>query len=224
MTRSAFSVGLLMTAAIGLLADNAFAQRPAADPDIDREQVAITFAQTHHPELAALLKRLKSTDKAAYRKAIRDVFQTSERLVRLERNDPERYDRALRLWTLDSRIRLLAARSTMSSDPEIDDRLRKLLRERRQVRLAMLQWERERLEARLERIDDQIDRLKDDGDQAVNGELNRLKRAVRAKRSRKESADRDRRDPARDASPEESSPTRTRRETPNDGDRNRTAK
>lgn len=184
---------LLLTLVAGLAgpaAQVATAQpRPAAEPG--GEAAALAFARSHHPELAELLERLATTDRAAYEKAIRDVSQASERLARLRENDPERYDVALRLWTLDSRIRLLAARSTMSDDPAIDERLRELLRERRRVRLASLRLERTRLLTRLEKVEGQIAQLEGDPAPAVENDLTRIKREVKA------SASRDRRAPAK---------------------------
>lgn len=169
----------------------ASAQTKPDDADRAREAAALNFARKHHPELADLLERLKATDRNAYQKAVRDVSQAGERIARLRENDPERYELALRVWTLDSRIRLLAARSTMSDDPSIDDRLRELLRERREIRLAMLRLERERLRTRLERVEDQLELLDRDPDKAVENDLARIKRGVKA------SANRARRAPAK---------------------------
>ncbi len=127
-----------------------------------RESKALAFAREHHPDLANLMARLKKADPQAYDKALREVSQNIERLSKLRETDTERYDFSLRMWTLDSRIRLLAARSTMSNDPGIESELRELLRERQDLRLAMLKLERERLHVRLERLNGQIQQLESD--------------------------------------------------------------
>jgi hypothetical protein len=149
-----------------------------------REAKAVAFAGKHHPELAELLSRLKKADPPAYEKAIRDVSQNSERLEKLRENDAERYELSLRLWTLDSRIRLLAARSTMSNDPGIEAELRDLLAERQNVRLATFKLERDRLTTRLERLDGQIQQLELDPAAAVENDLARIRREIKAAANR----------------------------------------
>ncbi|MGC1274513.1 MAG: hypothetical protein WBC44_12480 [Planctomycetaceae bacterium] len=193
MTRQTLLMTLLFVAGvIGVAIDGVRAQSKRVDAEVSREKAALTFASRHHPELAELLKRLKASDAKAFEKAVRDVSQSRERLSRLEANDPERYEHALRVWTLDSRIRLLAARSAMSDDPSIEERLRELLQERRQARLSMLRLEHRRLESRVDRIEGQIDQLERNGDDAVENDLARIKRAVTTNRARKRPTDRPR--------------------------------
>lgn len=187
---SLFIVGLYVAVVIAVPVDTLPAQTKKADAKASREKAALMFANRHHPELAELLKRLKATDTKAFDAAVRDVSQSRERLSRLEVQDPERHELALQVWTLDSRIRLLAARSTMSDDPSIDERLRELLRERRQARLSLLRFERQRLKARIDRIEGQIEHLERNGDDAVENDLARIKRAVTVNRTRKRPANR----------------------------------
>jgi uncharacterized protein YhaN len=153
-----------------------------------REAKAIAFARKHHPELADLLARLKKADAQAYEKALREVSQNTERLSKLRETDTERYDFSLRMWTLDSRIRLLAARSTMSNDPGIENELRELLRERQDLRLAMLKVERERLHARLERLNGQIQQLESDLGGVVENDFARIQREIKAAANRERRA------------------------------------
>ena len=91
--------------------------RPSSLPlTPEREAAAITFVRQHHAELVDLLNQLKETKPAEYQAAIRELFQTSERLAQLREQDPQRYELELDAWKTKSRIRLLAARSTMSGD------------------------------------------------------------------------------------------------------------
>jgi hypothetical protein len=153
-----------------------------------REAKAIAFAREHHPDLANLLARLKKADPQAYDKALREVSQNIERLSKLRETDIERYDFSLRMWTLDSRIRLLAARSTMSNDPGIESELRELLRERQEVRLAMLKLERERLHVRLERLNGQVQQLESDPAGLVENDFARIQREIKGAANRERRA------------------------------------
>jgi len=153
-----------------------------------REAKAIAFARKHHAELADLLARLKKADPQAYEKALREVSQNTERLSKMREVDADRYELSLRVWTLDSRIRLLAARATMSNDPGIEGELRELLRERQNVRLALLQLERDRLQVRLERLDAQIQQLQSVPENAVENDFVRIQREIKATANRERRA------------------------------------
>lgn len=153
-----------------------------------REARALAFAREHHADLANLLGRLKKADPQAYEKALREVSQHTERLSKLRETDAERYESSLRVWTLDSRIRLLAARSTMSNDPGTAGELRELLRERQNVRLELFQLERDRLQARLNRIEGQIQQLQSDPELAVENDFARIQREIKAAANRERRA------------------------------------
>lgn len=153
-----------------------------------REAKALAFAREHHADLANLLGRLKKADPQAYEKALREVSQHTERLSKLRETDAERYEVSLRVWTLDSRIRLLVARSTMSNDPGTEGELRELLRERQNVRLALFQLERDRLQARLNRIEGQIQQLQSDPERAVENDFARIQREIKAAANRERRA------------------------------------
>ncbi|MBA3312465.1 MAG: hypothetical protein M3552_00330 [Planctomycetota bacterium] len=182
-TSLVLAAGLISsTAAVATAQPESIAVTPA------REAKAIAFARKHHPELAELLSNLKKADAPAFENAIREVSQNTERLEKLRENDAERYELALRVWTLDSRIRLLAARSTMSNDPANESELRGLLSERQVLRLAMFKLDRERLVTRLERLEGQIGQLEADPKTAVENDLARIKREIKAAANRERRA------------------------------------
>lgn len=143
-----------------------------------REAAALTFARMHHPELAGLLEHLKKSRPAAYTRAVRQLYQTSERLARTKERSPERYESALRQWQLESRIRLLAARATMSDNPSIDDELNAALDEWVELRLQQLRAERERLADRLTKLDATIGEIESDKEAVIIQELARVKRSL----------------------------------------------
>jgi hypothetical protein len=143
-----------------------------------REAAALTFADQHHPELADLLRNLKKDNRRQYDRALKSIFATSERLARLKTRDPDRYRLSLRNWELESRIRLLAVRSSISDDAELENQLRELLLERVDVQLNILKLEQDRLARRQDNLKKNIDRILEDKDAAAQRELNRLKRSL----------------------------------------------
>lgn len=151
----------------------------------EREAAARLFAERHHPELAALLDQLRATNRREYDKAIQELFATSERLARMMGRFPERYELELAVWKVNSRIRLLAARSAMNEDAGKRDALKQLLLEKNDLRLQLLQYDRERVAARLERLDASITELQNNGDAAAEQELERLLKSARSRANRK---------------------------------------
>ena len=144
-----------------------------------REAAALKFAQLHHPELERLLGHLERSNPAEYKRAVRKLYQDSERLARTAERSPERYELELEAWKLDSRIRLLVARMSMSSgNDELDGRLKELLQERVDLRLRQLQTERERLETRLSKVAETIDEIENDPEEAALKDLQRVKRSL----------------------------------------------
>lgn len=131
-------------------------RRPAV-AEIDRE--AVGFARAHHPELADLLERMRNNNPRAYRAAIQDLSRDRVRLERLHDRAPERYEFELQLWTMDSRIRLLAARMIRGKAEQSRPELRSLMQVRHDFRLEHLRKEKERLTTRIERMDATIQEL-----------------------------------------------------------------
>lgn len=157
---------------------------PAGAPEVSlimtpgREAAALKFAQLHHPELEKLLVHLEKSNPAEYKRAVRRLYQDSERLARTAERSPERHELELDAWKLDSRIRLLVARMSMSDNVELDGQLKSLLHERVQLRLQQLQSERERLQARLANIDESISQIESDPEAAAIKDLQRVKRSL----------------------------------------------
>lgn len=150
----------------------------------EQQQSALDFVKEHHPQLNALISRLKKRDPAEYQKALKDVFRTCERLQRMEGRDRPRFEVELKLWKVGSRTRLLAARMATDQSPELESQLRELLNERTDLRLQQLTLERERLNNRIERIDSQVSQLAGERDAVIDKEIERLRRTVRAGSSR----------------------------------------
>ena len=145
----------------------------------ERQAAALKFAELHHPELYQLLLGLKRGSRAEYQQAVRQLYNDSERLARLKERVPSRYEFLLTEWQLDSRLRLLVARMTMSAgDPELEAELEELLKKRLDNHLALLKFDRERQAARLARLDDQIQEIESDRESAIQKDLLRIQRSL----------------------------------------------
>jgi len=154
------------------LTDKAMAMTP------EREAAALTFAKRHHPELVRLLEQLKGMDVSGYKVAITDLFRTSERLAKLQPRQPERYQTELELWKIDSRLRLLAARSSAGMNDALRDEMLTLLTQRNAIRLAQMRFEQDRLAARLKRLDETIETLETTSQEIADRELAKLLKSV----------------------------------------------
>lgn len=197
-----------------------------ADYTPEREAAALMFASLHHPELSSLLGQLKESDPQEYQRAIRELFQASERLAQIQERAPARYELELEIWKLESRIRLLAARMAMGADPALEQELRELAAEQIDARLSLAQFERREVEQRLEKLNariDAIEKSRDDRIQQVVDRVRRdaqkarpaaaLKRGAKGKRQMDKKAAAERKPaPAEDAGVEP--PSATKPETP----------
>jgi hypothetical protein len=149
--------------------------RPLTGQD---EQAALRFAQLHHPELHDLVRRLRANNRGEFREAVRQLHVTRERLERLEEKTPERYAPTLALWKLDSRIRLLVARMTMSDDSGLREELDELLAKRTQSRLELLKIDLERAETRAARLRQQIAEIESNPQAAARKDLAAARRSL----------------------------------------------
>lgn len=143
-----------------------------------REAAALTFCERHHPELTELLRQLKSMNRDQYAHAIHDLFRASERLARVQERSPDQYELELQVWKIDSRIRLLAARMTMSSNSALEQELEAALKERVSIRLELAKSERKRLSARAAELDRLTATLEKGRDSIAKSELNQIKKQV----------------------------------------------
>ena len=124
----------------------------------EREAAAITFLDSHHPELSRLLGRLKKSRPKEYKKAVRDIFRASERLTNWQDKNPKRYEVELKLWKLKSRIQLLTAKLKISSDAATKEKLHAAILAHGDARSERLVQERSRLAKRLEQLDAAIEK------------------------------------------------------------------
>ena len=146
----------------------------------EREAAAIAFAGENHPELATLLTNLKQNNPTEYRAAVAELDRIVERLTAMKPKNVQQHDSELTHWKMDSRIRLLAARLTMSDNPALEAKLKAAVREKVELTLAERKAERERLQKRVEKLDQTIGELSTKLDDVAEKELAAVKRSAQS--------------------------------------------
>lgn len=144
-----------------------------------REKLAIEFANLHHAELAKLIQRLKKHKPREYKRAIRDLDITLNKLERFKKRDSERYRLTLERWKVDSRIRLLAARVSVRGGSSDKSELKTLLKKRVDLKLALLKNDRQLAEKRIEKINKSISEIENNRDKVIDAEFIKINRSIR---------------------------------------------
>lgn len=147
--------------------------------DAKREKLAIEFAQSHHPELARLIQRLKKHKPREYKRAIRDLDTTRTKLDRFKKRDNERYRLTLERWEVDSRIRLLSARVSVMGSSEDKTQLKDLVKKRIDLQLELLRHDQRMAEKRIEKIQKSISEIEQNRDKYVDAEFKKVNRNIK---------------------------------------------
>lgn len=137
-------------------------------------KAAMQFATQHHPELARLLEQLEKSRPNEFARAIRDLNQQLQQLERTRDKSPARYEAQLESWKIESQIRVLTARWSLSRDPELETQIRGLLKQRREAKMTQLKADKERLLEQQRKIDEQLSALSDPMDAQVDKEWEQL--------------------------------------------------
>lgn len=153
---------------------------PATAITPEREAAALAFARENHAELASLLDGLKRNAPKEYQAALVDLDRAVDRLAKTKERSSERHAYELSEWKITSRIRLLAARLTMSPDPVVEAELRAALRERHELRLSNQRAERDRMQARVAKLDQQIEEMEAKADAIVEKQFVELRKTMPA--------------------------------------------
>lgn len=157
-------------------------ERPDRKPDAkrpdressDRESVAQAFAKEHHPELASLLRTLKTMSPRAYESAVRDVSRVAERLEGVKDRDPERYERELDVWKTRSRVHVVSAEYRLTPGADLEAKLRDLMKDELRAKRALLALDRERTARRLEQLDKDLGQIDEKGADMIDRQIERL--------------------------------------------------
>ncbi|HZZ71481.1 MAG TPA: hypothetical protein VFE24_04460 [Pirellulales bacterium] len=144
----------------------------------EHETSALGFVALNHPELVEVLNRLKTSHHAEYERAVRQIYQASERLSRLSKDDPEKHELELKLWKIQSRIQLMAAKAGVGGVPSITDDLRTAFREELDVKADLLTLDRTRHLAQAKKAELELLRLQEGRDKEVDQRINELKKEI----------------------------------------------
>jgi hypothetical protein len=123
--------------------------------------VTMAFATEHHPELARLLEQLRKSRPHEFQRAVRELDQQIESLEKLREKNSTRYAYQLELWKNDSQIRVLVAKWSRTQDDALEQEIRALLRQRRDIKLAQLKVDQQRLMEQMQRVEKQIATVSD---------------------------------------------------------------
>jgi hypothetical protein len=191
------AIGLAVLFAATVTAADA-GPNPAAKKERTKPPVAVTaqqeaevlqFLRQHHTELADLLGHLQLTRPTDYYRAIRDIGHARERIRQFEKGDGVRYELELQSWVLQSKIQLLVARLAMSDSQSLRDELRQLLAEQFELKLRFANIERQRTAERLQKLDEQVQRMSDNRTDLLEKEFQSLTRSSeKLKAKRKDAA------------------------------------
>ncbi len=130
-------------------------------------------------------KRRSGNDKSVgqYQAALADLDRVVERLGRLKGKSPEKYEAQLEEWKNSSRLRLVGARLAMKDDPAVEKELKAILGDRIKIRLAAQQLMRDRLQKRLEKLNQSIDEMSSDSDALIEKQLADLRKTLAGSKS-----------------------------------------
>ena len=151
---------------------------------LDKQQVEKLkeFVSENHPEALRLLNWLQNNRPEHFRKAIRTIASSYRRLMALKKNQPQRYEAALNMWKLRSRINLVAAQVTLKPSDELRKELRSMIKEHHRLRMEQLRQEKSKLASRLNRIDEQLGKSESEIEAIIQKEMRAvLRRAAQVK-------------------------------------------
>lgn len=148
-----------------------------------RRQVLEDFVGAHHPELESILKKLRDGQPRKYNEAMKGLDQSVAKLEKVREKSPNRYDRVLENWKLESRIKVAAAQLKLNESEAAREKLESLISDLFDSTMRRLQEDRANLVERLEKIDRRIAEMETDRATIIE---RRIKSATRSGKRKKE--------------------------------------
>lgn len=136
-------------------------KKPRAEVSESELTVTMAFASEHHPELARLLEQLQKSRPHEFQRAVRELSQQIQTLEKLREKNPTRYTHQLELWKNNSQIRVLVAKWSRDQDDALEQEIRALLQQRRDMKLAQLKVDQQRLAEQMQKVEKQIATMSD---------------------------------------------------------------
>jgi hypothetical protein len=149
-----------------------------------REAAALEFVRLHHAELGGLLARLQELKREEYELAIRELFQTRERLAAIRAGDEALYALTLEIWQVESQVKVLAARLAVAAtgDPKLESEIKELLYKQVDLQRRIVEHNRDKVLKTLEAMNANVKLLSEKRDEFVERRLQNLIR-IPAKRA-----------------------------------------
>jgi len=142
------------------------------------ESAALEMAKQHHPELSSLLLRLRGRHPRSYQTAIRELVGDHQRIQRAMTRGKGDHDLALEEWKLRSQARMIAARMTVRSTPELSKQLATVLTQEDAVKRRQLQLEIKRYQRQIDQLQRQ---LNSDPARNVRAQVKKIQRQAQAR-------------------------------------------
>ncbi len=120
------------------------------------ENMALQFLRQNHPELEQYLNELRRKYPIQFHRAISEIARNAERFDELQQRNPRLYEFSIDQWKLESRIKLLAVQYAVQPSDEQLQRVKELVHQQLLQQQQRISEEKKRLEARLERINEQL--------------------------------------------------------------------
>ncbi|MEJ7591099.1 MAG: hypothetical protein WKF77_06085 [Planctomycetaceae bacterium] len=136
-------------------------KKPRADVSESDLTLTMAFASEHHPELARLLEKLRKSRPNEFQRAVRELNQQIQQLEKLREKNPTRYSHQLALWKNDSQIRVMVAKWSRTQDDALEQEIRALMQQRRDMKLAQLKADQQRLSEQMQKLEKQMATLSD---------------------------------------------------------------
>jgi hypothetical protein len=153
---------------------SAMAEPPPFTPE--RETAALEFVGRHHAELGELLARLKELKRDEYESAIRELFQTRERLAAIRAGDEPLHALMLEVWQVESQIKVFAARHAVAArpDPKLEQEIKDLLYKQVDLQRKIIEHNRDKSLKTLEAMNANIKLLSEKREEFVERRLQNL--------------------------------------------------
>jgi hypothetical protein len=152
----------------------------------ERETASLSFVKEQHPQLIAVLERLKKINPEEYQWAIREIASDCDQLSNVKNRDANEYAVQLEAWRLRSKVGLAAADLNSKRTDEKEQKLKDLLRLQLLNQIKQQELERERIATRLAAMDKRLAELKQASEQTIDTRYQRLVKSKRPNRPGKE--------------------------------------
>lgn len=141
------------------------------------------FIRKQIPELEEPLKALRRKNPDQFSQAMQSLNDSYERLQNLKKSGNETaYKRALENWTFNATIQMLTAQLSVEPTGRLKRELQRVLKKQNAARLHYLISERDRLNERLEQLNQSIERMERDRDDNLQRRFESIIRAAERKR------------------------------------------